>query len=51
MVRAVVARVLELEHHTVETVAAAERALEILNDRPTAWDAVIMDLTMPGMGR
>jgi len=50
MVRAVVARVLELEHHTVETVDSAERALEIINERPTAWDAVIMDLTMPRMG-
>ncbi len=49
MVRTVVAKVLELDHHTVETVDHAERALEMMNERPTAWDAVIMDLTMPRM--
>ena len=49
MVRSVVTRTLEFEHHTVEQADSAERALEILSERPTAWDAVIMDLTMPKM--
>ena len=49
MVRRVVQSVLEMENHTAETVPSGERALEVLHERPTSWDAVIMDLTMPKM--
>jgi signal transduction histidine kinase/ActR/RegA family two-component response regulator len=49
MVRRVVQSVLEMENHTAETVASGERALEVLSERPTSWDAIIMDLTMPKM--
>lgn len=48
-VRVVLQHVLEMEGHVPTPVDSGERAITAFSSTPDAWDAVVMDLTMPRM--
>jgi two-component system cell cycle sensor histidine kinase/response regulator CckA len=50
MVRSVSARILEAEGAAVQEADDGIRALERIEAEPTAFDLVLLDMTMPNMG-